>query len=47
MIASDSESSEAVTEADRKLCHRILYEFFHGRIENPVEAGVCHMHFMH
>ena len=29
-----------MSEAERKLCHRVLYDFFHGKIENPVEAGM-------
>ena len=29
-----------LSEAERKLCHRVLYDFFHGKIENPVEAGM-------
>ena len=24
---------------DQKLCHKILYQFFHGKIDNPVHAG--------
>ena len=30
-----------LTEPDRKLCHQVLHEFFHGTIDNPVTAGQC------
>ena len=33
------EDALAVSETERGLCHRVLYDFFHGRIQNPVEAG--------
>ena len=28
-----------MSEAQRQLCHHVLYDFFHGKIANPVEAG--------
>ena len=28
-----------VTDTERSLCHRVLYDFFHGKVTNPVEAG--------
>ena len=31
----------ALTDSDRQVCHKILYDFFHGKIENPVVAGMC------
>ena len=28
-----------MTDTERGLCHQVLYDFFHGRIKNPIEAG--------
>ena len=29
----------SLSPEDQKLCHKILYQFFHGQIDNPVQAG--------
>lgn len=38
-LVSDSGDSGEMSEGQRQLCHNVLYDFFHGRITNPVEAG--------
>lgn len=42
-IDEKSETSSiphSLSSQDQKLCHQILNDFFHGKIENPVHAGI-------
>ena len=38
---SMTSDGEGMGDGEKQLCHRVLYDFFHGRVSNPVEAGVC------
>lgn len=29
----------SLSPSDQKLCHKILHQFFHGKVENPVLTG--------
>ena len=43
MASSDGDRS-VMSEVEKRLCHQVLYDFFHGRVSNPVEAGQLMMH---
>ena len=34
-------TSGPLLEGERKQCHQVLYNYLHGRLEDPVEAGEC------
>ena len=34
-------TSGPLSEGERKQCHQVLYNYLHGRLEDPMEAGEC------
>lgn len=32
-------ADHSLSPSDQRLCHKVLYEFFHDKIDNPVLAG--------
>ena len=43
-LVSDGGDGGEMSEGQRQLCHNVLYDFFHGRITNPVEAGMTEIY---
>ncbi len=39
MTVDSQSATESLTDSEKQLCHRVLYGFFHGKIDNPVAAG--------
>ena len=40
LVSDGGDGGGEMSEGQRQLCHNVLYDFFHGRITNPVEAGM-------
>ena len=38
-VLQDGKNGTVLTEKEVKTCHRTLYDFLHGKIDDPIKAG--------